>query len=55
MEAKRRAQAELYWQARLSNAVPLGPATYRSLLGRCSTTTPDRRSSRKYRQRCCRC
>lgn len=29
MEAKRRAQAELYWQARLSNAVPLGPATYR--------------------------
>lgn len=28
-EAKRRAQADLYWQARLSNAVPLGPATYR--------------------------
>jgi hypothetical protein len=28
-EAKRRAQVELYWQARLSNAVPLGPPTYR--------------------------
>ncbi|MGI5151410.1 hypothetical protein ACQEVC_34440 [Plantactinospora sp. CA-294935] len=27
-EAKRRAQAELYWQARMSNAVPLGPVTY---------------------------
>lgn len=28
-EAKRQAQAELYRQARLSNAVPLGPAAYR--------------------------
>lgn len=31
-EAMRRAQAELYWQARMKNAVPLGPATYRIAL-----------------------
>lgn len=28
-QAKRRAQAELYRQARMSNALPLGPANFR--------------------------
>lgn len=31
-QAMRRAQAELYWQVRMLNAVPLGPATYRVAL-----------------------